>query len=173
MNNETYENLIKNYKLPRISEIPDLELYMDQVLIYVKKYFSVFPYESESSFITPSMINNYVKSGLMPAPVGKKYTRRHIAYILSIFFLKQIFSLEEVKFFMAIEIKNSNEKIAYEHFCDNLEQELRNCVCDKPVKFAVESEVNSTLHHAALSIANKLYAQSLIKQKFKSKISQN
>lgn len=171
MNNETYKNLLKNYKLPRISEIPDLELYMDQVLIYIKKYFSVFPYESESSFITPSMINNYVKSGLMPAPIGKKYTRRHIAYILSIFFLKQIFSLEEVKIFMAIEIKNSNEKSAYEHFCDNLEQELNNCVFkDNPIKKAVESETNSTLHHAALSIANKLYAQSLIKLQLKSKI---
>lgn len=168
MNNQDYENIIENYKLPRISEIPDLELYMDQVLIYVKKYFSVFPYEAESNFITPAMINNYVKSGLMPAPVGKKYTRRHIAYILSIFFLKQIFSLEEVKIFMAIEIKNSNEKIAYEKFCDHLEQELRNCVNKENQKHVEQSEANHTLHHAALSIANKLYAQSLIRLQLKS-----
>ena len=172
MNNQLYENIIKNYKLPRISEIPDLELYMDQILIYVKKYFSVFPYETESNFITPAMINNYVKSGLMPAPIGKKYTRRHIAYILSIFFLKQIFSLEEVKVFMAIEIKNCNEKIAYETFCDHLEQELKNCIIKKSSELTEQNEVNHTLHHAALSIANKLYAQSLIKLQIKAKLNQ-
>lgn len=123
---------LDNYHLPRIDEIPDLELYMDQVIIYVKKYFSIFPYGEEENFITPSMINNYVKSGIIPAPSGKKYSRRHIAYIFVVFFLKQIFSLEEVKAFISQQVSICGEKEAYENFCSLLESALKSKGIQKP-----------------------------------------
>lgn len=166
----SYNNLIKSYHLPRIEEIPDLELYMDQVIIYVKKYFSVFPYASESNFITPAMINNYVKSGLMPSPVGKKYTRRHIAYILAVFFLKQIYSLEEVRAFINLQLSHGSEKECYELFCDILETELKKCIAEEDnavINIPSKNIGEKTIRHAALSIANKLYSQELIKQHFK------
>jgi len=164
--NKEYDNLILSYKLPRVCDIPDLELYMDQVIIYVKKFFDIFPYSMQDNFITPSMINNYVKSGLIPAPVGKKYTRRHIAYIISVFFLKQIYSLEEIKIFMKLQIEGSDPKTAYENFCDCLEDELKACIGEKR-KYAAEfgaKSGNFALRHAAISISNKLYSQSLIKK---------
>lgn len=155
-----YDNLIKSYHLPRIDEIPDLELYMDQVIIYVKKYFSIFPYEAESNFITPAMINNYVKNGLIPSPNGKKYNRRHIAYIFVVFFLKQIFSLEEVKAFINKQVQLSDEQTAYEQFCATLENELKKCVETSKEEKASNLTM---LEHAALSIVHKLYAQSQLK----------
>jgi len=163
-----YNNLINSFRLPRINEIPDLELYMDQVIIYVKKYFSIFPYETETNFITSSMINNYVKNGLMPPPIGKKYTKRHIAYIFTIFFLKQVFSLEEVKAFIRLQIRNSNEKNAYEQFCDVLEEELQICSSQNNINPTKETNIwDSTIRHTTISIANKLYSQSLIKYQIK------
>lgn len=166
-----YNEMLGNYKLPRIDEIPDLELYMDQVIIYAKKYFSVFPYSDQDNFITPSMINNYVKSGIIPAPHGKKYTRRHIAYILTLFFLKQILSLEEAKVLSALEIKASDEKTAYEAFCSCIETELRSCIGIKtkqPLKedLTIASVI---MKDTALSIANKLYTQALIKYEISKK----
>ncbi len=163
-NIEQYKTKLASYALPRINEIPDLDLYMDQVIIYVKKYFSIFPYSNEQNFITPSMINNYVKSGLVPAPLGKKYNKRHIAYIFAVFFLKQIFSLEEAKAFIALQIRFSDERTAYEAFCNCLENELKNCASLKPITSKINKEtITTTLEHTALSIANKLYAQTLIK----------
>ncbi len=167
-NISSYNKLISDFKLPRIDEIPDLELYMDQVIIYVKKYFSIFPYESEKNFITSTMINNYVKNGLIPPPKGKKYTRRHIAYIFTIFFLKQIFSLEEVKAFILLQIKHNDEKHAYELFCDILEEELKCSANNSLTPNINEKSIwNITLHHATKSIANKLYSQFLIKDQIK------
>lgn len=165
MDIKSYNKLVLNFKLPRIEEIPDLELYMDQVIIYVKKFFAIFPYSDQENFITPSMINNYVKSGIIPSPVGKKYTRRHIAYIIAVFFLKQIFSLEETKAFTMIEIQYSDERTAYTQFCDYLESELKKCTGEQKQEDNAKTDDIAllTLKHAALSIANKLYSQTLIK----------
>lgn len=160
--NSIYDNIIASYHIPRLNEIPEIELYMDQVILYVKKYFSIFPYSREQNFITPSMINNYVKSNLIPPPNGKKYTRRHIAYIFVIFFLKQIFSLEEVKAFISLQIKLSGEKDAYEEFCNIFESELKNFSSHNVINRSELSGNQSMLHHAALSIAHKLYTQSLL-----------
>lgn len=161
---KAYDNLIKDYHLPSVDEIPDLELYMDQVIIYVKKYFNIFPYESEHNFITPSMINNYVKSGLIPAPVGKKYSKRHIAYIFVVFFLKQVFSLEEVRAFIHREVKAAGEKKAYEQFRQMLEDGFKTFLGQKSAPSSL-SAPSPALHHATLSIAHKLYAQALGKMK--------
>lgn len=158
------KNAFATYHLPRLSEIPDLDLYMDQVILYVRKHFSLFPYSSAENFITPSMINNYVKSGLIPAPIGKKYGRRHIAYILAVFFLKQVFSLEEVKAFIYLQTKATSEAEAYEMFCDFLENELKNFDPEgsrSPLTLSTEAELS--MFHAIKSIVNKLYSQSLMK----------
>lgn len=149
---------LEKYHLPRIDEIPDLELYMDQVIIYVKKYFNIFPYGDEENFITPSMINNYVKSGIIPAPNGKKYSKRHIAYIFVVFFLKQIFSLEEVKAFISQQVSICGEKESYENFCTALESELKRSGSSK-----VSGQVSDALYYATVSIVNKIHAQILIK----------
>ena len=106
------------------------------------------------------MINNYVKNGLIPPPKGKKYGRRHIAYIFVVFFLKQIFSLEEVKLFIQMEINTSNERDAYNSFCGALECELKKFVAENTPEFAA----SKVLKNATQSIAHKLYSQHLLRE---------
>ena len=106
----------------------------------------------------------------MPSPVGKKYTRRHIAYILAVFFLKQIYSLEEVRAFINLQLSHGSEKECYELFCDILETELKKCIAEEDndvINIPSKNIGEKTIRHAALSIANKLYSQELIKQHFK------
>ena len=62
----------------RLEDVPDIDLYMDQVLTLFNKY---FPYNEGEQALTKTMINNYAKSGVIKPAVKKKYTkekRRHI-----------------------------------------------------------------------------------------------
>lgn len=63
----------------------------------VNNYLSEFMPFSENISITPAMINNYVKSKIIPSPVKKRYSRVHIAYIIIVCVLKQTFSFAVIQ----------------------------------------------------------------------------
>ena len=77
--------------LPGWEDLPDLPLYMDQVILLLGQYLAVGGKEARG--ITPSIVNNYVRMKVMPAPVKKKYTRIHLAYLIMICTLKQSLSI--------------------------------------------------------------------------------
>lgn len=77
--------------LPRWETLPDIGLYMDQVITLMERTFAPFLPGTE---ITKSMVNNYVKVGLIKRPVGKRYDREHLALLIMIGVLKQALSLE-------------------------------------------------------------------------------
>lgn len=76
--------------------LPELDLYMDQVITLMGKQLALFQSE-EDKLLTPSMINNYVKGGVLPRPVQKKYSREHLAKLQMICLLKSILSLPEIQ----------------------------------------------------------------------------
>ena len=76
--------------------IPDLGLYMDQVITFVERSCRDLFMDGDRIF-TPSMVNNYVKIGLVDRPVAKKYGREHLAQLLMICVLKQSISSENMK----------------------------------------------------------------------------
>lgn len=85
-----WEKYINEYRLPAWDEIPDLGLYMEQVLALLTDYLDYLPPElKEEQFITAATINNYVRNRYMPKPRKKKYYRIHIAYLVMICTLKQ------------------------------------------------------------------------------------
>ena len=89
-----WEKYLNEYRLPKWEEIPDLGLYMEQVLILLKEYLDYLPPElKEEQFITAATINNYVRNKYMPEPRKKKYYRIHIAYLIMICTLKQSLSI--------------------------------------------------------------------------------
>ena len=70
---------------------------MDQVISLVGRFLDLFPHMPGSDpIITPSTINNYVRMKIMPAPVKKKYTKIHLAYLIMICTLKQSLSISVV-----------------------------------------------------------------------------
>lgn len=157
---EEFEQQLKEYKIPRYEELPDIELYMDQVIVLINKNFKVL--SNEETRLTPSMINNYVKFGLIPAPQGKRYSRRHLCYMIALSFLKQILSMSEIKTIEAQMISISNELTAYNLLCSQLESAFQSC-CDKVSNdFAGVPLEQLSLAYCARAIANKLHAQKII-----------
>ena len=78
-NEERIEKIIKHH-LPRWNELPEIDLYLDQVVNYLEKYLGILSSNDDDKIITKTMINNYVKQGIMPAPEKKKYGKTHNMY---------------------------------------------------------------------------------------------
>ena len=89
-----WEHFLDSYRLPEWDELPQIALYLDQVIALVNNYVGFFVYDpTEEKLLTPSMVNNYVKLRLIPAPVRKKYGRKHIALLLMVCTFKQSVSM--------------------------------------------------------------------------------
>ncbi|WP_367924923.1 DUF1836 domain-containing protein [uncultured Ruthenibacterium sp.] len=148
------ENIDNVAHLPRWEELPDFELYLDQVLNLLDKYLFPFVPCEETHIVTASMINNYVKHQLLPPPVKKKYGRKHLAQLIAIGVLKQTLPLPV--------IKNLCEKSApdkwYNRFCELVEQAFSNVLKDHSCETAMEM---ATLACAAKAAAEKLAFQNV------------
>lgn len=81
--------------ISRIREMPRIELYLDQLITLVSQELEFMQVPGETP-VTGSMVNNYVKQGVIPAPRRKRYTRRHVASLLFVCALKRVFSIAQV-----------------------------------------------------------------------------
>ena len=83
------------FSFPKWEDLPELDLYLDQVLLYVNNVCSPGISPSDKG-LTASMINNYVKHGYIEKPKKKKYERRQVARLIAITVLKTVFSIQEI-----------------------------------------------------------------------------
>ena len=85
-----WDRYLNRYHLPAWEEIPDIGLYMEQVVTLLRGYLDYLPPElKEEEAVTAAAINNYVRTRAMPGPVKKRYYRLHLAYLIMICTLKQ------------------------------------------------------------------------------------
>ena len=100
-----------NFSIPRFKQLPKVPLYKDQVIIYLEDLAKSLKIESNEKLLTPTMLNSYVKQRVIPAPKDKKYTEEHLAYLIVVGVLKQVFSLQEICELINIQIKNPETKL--------------------------------------------------------------
>lgn len=81
---------------PSWEQLPSIPLYMDQVILYLKDSLSFFERDESASLLTRSMINNYVKNGVLPHPDKKKYAREHLGALMAVCLLKQVLSIQDI-----------------------------------------------------------------------------
>ena len=97
-------------------QIPDLGLYMDQVITFIGRIYQPLYGADMKKYLSPAMINNYVKSRLIPRPAGKKYSREQIALLVMIVALKQVSAMEEIRAMLALREGQTVEAL-YAAFC--------------------------------------------------------
>ena len=83
------------FSYPKWEDIPNIDLYLDQVLLYVNQVCAPISPDKEKG-LTASMVNNYVKHGYLTKPDKKKYQRKQIARLIAITTLKSAFSIQEI-----------------------------------------------------------------------------
>ena len=74
----------EEFALPNWSALPSIPLYMDQVMMFTGEALSLFERDEKQSLLTNSMINNYVKSGVVDHPVHKKYSKEHLSKLMMV-----------------------------------------------------------------------------------------
>ena len=80
-----------------IDDIPNIDLYMDQVTTYLNGKFNTSKRHDDDKLLTKTMINNYAKSRLLPPPEKKKYSKDHMIILILIFFFKNVISINDIQ----------------------------------------------------------------------------
>ena len=162
------KEVINTIHIPRWNELPEIDLYLDQVVNYLEKYLGQYNVNKEEKIITKTMINNYVKLGIMPAPEKKKYSKEHIAYLIVICVLKQVYSISDIGKLISLTIQYFELSKAYNRFCANLEVSVKNVFSRKEFPNTEKmTEEQYLLKNVVQSVADKLYVENtfLIKDK--------
>ena len=162
---------IENFHMPRWEELPEIDLYLDQVVTFIDKYLHDYlQYENdnkENKIVTKTMINNYVKQKVMDAPIQKKYNRNSLAYLFVICILKQVYSINDIDKLIKTILKDTPIDVAYNGFCDTLEDAIFSTLINK--KFTVDkstcSENRYVLLNVVQTIASKLYVEKFYLEK--------
>ena len=138
-------NSVRDFRLPRYEEIPNVGLYLEQTTKYVNQCIRPLGFED----MTNSMIRNYVKQGIITNPVNKRYDANQIAHLIALALLKQVTALENVSdlFILLNEGKTYTIPVAYDYFCEELENilyfrfGLKEAVEDVGVTSSLEKEM--------------------------------
>lgn len=79
------------------TDIPNIDLYMDQVTSFMEKELKSTKRKDDDKVLTKTMINNYAKNDLLPAPVKKKYSKEHLLLLTFIYYFKNIISMKDIE----------------------------------------------------------------------------
>ena len=165
--------------ISRFSELPRIELYLDQLLSLVDDELSFMRLPDEGPLVTGSMVNNYVKRHAVPAPVKHRYTRRHICYVTCVCLFKRALSIEQVTRLIGyVEEENLDLAHTYDELCSALECALAEQFAVGPDFVApavepvidlrdatgakVDSPLDRTIEAAVVSLAAKIYVEQVL-----------
>lgn len=109
---------------PKWSELPSIDLYLDQVLLYVNQLDSSSIVDDDKG-LTAAMINNYVKNGHLDKPIKKKYSRRQLARLIVITCLKNVFAIQEISKTISSLTKDGDSEAMYDNFVMCMNEEKR------------------------------------------------
>ena len=111
------------FSYPKWEEIPSINLYLDQVLLYVNQICPPTSPDKEKG-LTASMVNNYVKHGYISKPEKKKYQRKQIARLIAITTLKSVFSIQEIAQTLNTLHTDTNSEELYNAFVDYMNKDI-------------------------------------------------
>lgn len=99
-NEEYVRKILKELKKMdyiRPEEIPDINLYMDQVTTFMDEHLKESKRFTDDKMLTKTMINNYTKNNLLPSPIKKKYSKEHMLLLIFIYYFKNILTISDIQ----------------------------------------------------------------------------
>ena len=110
--NEMVEKIaaqVRSSNIIEIEDIPNIDLYMDQVTTFMDKCLAQYKRYDDDKVLTKTMINNYTKAKIFPAPVKKKYSRTHLMLLIMIYHLKSILSIKDIGILFQSALSEQNK----------------------------------------------------------------
>lgn len=154
----------QNFHMPRYDEIPDIDLYMDQLLAYLDKVLSPLALSHTEKTLTTSMVNNYVKQGILPPTVKKRYSRQHVIILIEICLAKQLYSIQEIGKLIAVQNAIFDTKTSYNYICTELENALKCTFANQPLSQdsgSSNQQARLLVRNTVIAFAHKLYTLKL------------
>ncbi|WOC33077.1 MULTISPECIES: DUF1836 domain-containing protein [Caproicibacterium] len=108
---------------------PEIYLYMDQILTFMETQLHLFE-QRNNPLLTSSMVNNYVKDGVLPRPEKKKYSRDHLVQLTILCLLKQVLSIPDIHILLDQLEQRGDMHTLYDAFCTAQEKALQD-VCGR------------------------------------------
>ncbi len=147
---------IAGFCLPRYAQIPDIGLYLEQAVSYVNSFLAPLGEPG----LTTSMVSNYVKRRLVPAPRKKLYSADHLARLLFIAVVKPVVPLEGLRLMFDIQEEGYPLQTAYDFFCDEFESMLGAAFGVVPAAQGFDetrADAKILMRNTILATVNKVY----------------
>jgi hypothetical protein len=152
---------VRGLRLPRYAEIPTVGLYLEQTIKYINSYLAPLGCLE----LTGSMVSNYVKKGLIPAPVKKQYFPEQISYLFFVALAKNLTSMENIDLLISVQRATYTLPVAYDYMCGELENMLFYFfgLKDRPEEVGeTDSDEKNLLRGLIMSAANVIYLNNYI-----------
>ena len=152
---------IRGFRLPRYAEIPTVGLYLEQTIKYINSFLAPLGCME----LTGSMVSNYVKKGLIPAPVKKQYFPEQVAYLFFVAMAKNLTSMENIDLLISVQRRTYTLPVAYDYMCRELENMLFYFfgLKESPEDLGeTESDEKNLLRGLIMSAANVIYLNNYI-----------
>ena len=88
---------LKSIDYVKTEDIPNIGLYMDQVTTFMDEQLEACKRYDADKILPKTMINNYAKNNLLPAPEKKKYSKEHVLTLLFIYYFKNLLSISDIQ----------------------------------------------------------------------------
>jgi len=154
---------VKDFRLPRYHEIPNVGLYLEQTTKYITDCLAPLT----QAAITGSMVSNYVKRGLVANPVKKQYDREQIAHLIYISVVKSVLSMDDIRLMVRIQKRTYTSQVAYDYFCAELENVLFyvfGCKAELETIGQRRSDEKVMLRNTIITVAHKIYLDKLFEK---------
>lgn len=154
------KNILEEVKAFNIDDIPNIDLYMDQVTTYLNDKFAATKRRDDDKLMTKTMINNYAKSRLLPSPDKKKYTKDHIITLIMIFFFKNVLSMNDVTKLLSpmLDTYFHNEEILLEDIVNHFLKFAKECDLSESI---IKEVNNSSKIFEEMNVKDKDYLQTV------------
>jgi len=153
------------------SQIPNIDIYMDQLLTFFESAYGFFPRDTKESVLTKAMINNYVKAGIMDKPSKKKYNKRLVKKLIMIYHLKQVLAIQDIKNLMdQVEETDLSTDAFYERFLQT-EHTVYEQLANLYSETLTQETDKESLIHTILSLSTEACAKKRLAEKLLDQLS--
>lgn len=166
---------ISEFHIPRWNELPNIDLFLEQVVTLINnalKPYIFFDSENkeDNELLTKTMINNYVKHGIIEPPIKKQYSKSQVAKLFAICVLKQVYSMDDIKTLLSIALQLEIQ-ISYDSFCSLFEQAL-DCAYNQKdyIDTTTTNDYQYLLKTVLLSCSYKIYSKNIVSLETKNDI---
>ncbi|MBM7561249.1 DUF1836 domain-containing protein [Fusibacter tunisiensis] len=147
---------------PNYEMIPNIPLYMDQLLDYLKSSLDPLARSESDSIFTKTMVNNYVKASVIAPPEKKKYSKDAIADLLLVYHLKQVFSIQDTK--KIIDLARSENQIYYTLFTEIQAQTHEKIKSEILTEGSKQAQIEQLFKLSVEASSKKILAERLLDQ---------